>query len=235
MFTFESLEKRQLLSAASLRGATLTIRGDLNRDNVIVVSVADDGDTVEVDFGDGRTQSFDTARIKNINIKGGRRNDDISIIERDGELTGIRLQVFLDRGNDKLDADVTAVRADGGSGNDALLGSTGNDTLLGRDGNDDLFGGAGDDGIWGDRGNDDLRGDDGEDDLWGGHGNDEIDGGKGEDMLDGGWGDDILVDKAESSTRINHFYGGRGIDEFYADKRDKLFDAQPFEKVYYAT
>ena len=59
-----------------------------------------------------------------------------------------RLTVKSLGGNDviealTLDANVVLFTADGGSGNDILVGSVGNDTLLGGDGNDILLGNAG--------------------------------------------------------------------------------------------
>ena len=76
----------------------------------------------------------------------------------------------LGAGNDTLvvDSNVTAdIHADGGKGNDVMIGGSGddrfdggsgNDRLIGRDGNDTLKGGGGDDYLRGDRGRDNLDG-----------------------------------------------------------------------------
>jgi T1SS-143 domain-containing protein len=93
-------------------------------------------------------------------------------------------------GRDALGAVI--VNAEGGSGNDILVGNNaanvltggnGEDVLVGRDGNDMLNGGAGDDTLQGDGGNDTLRGGDDDDILEGGTGNDTLEGGEGNDSL----------------------------------------------------
>jgi Ca2+-binding RTX toxin-like protein len=63
----------------------------------------------------------------------------------------------------------------------------------GGDGDDDLLGGAGNDTLSGDGGNDKLNGRGGNDTLNGGAGDDELTGGPGVDVLDGGPGDNILI------------------------------------------
>lgn len=74
--------------------------------------------------------------------------------------------------------------ADGGSGDDALLGGAGDDILFGGDGADVLFAGSGDNVVFGGAGDDVLRGEEGDDVL---------DGGDGDDVLIGGSGDDVLL------------------------------------------
>jgi Ca2+-binding RTX toxin-like protein len=117
----------------------------------------------------------------------------------------------LGGGDDTLvvDADVKAdITADGGSGDDVMVGGggddkfkggCGDDIMLGRGGNDCLDGGCGDDIIAGGKGRDHLKGGCGDDILLGGKNRDHLDGGPGRDYLDGGQGKDT-----------NH--GGPGID-----------------------
>jgi Ca2+-binding RTX toxin-like protein len=112
-------------------------------------------------------------------------------------------------GNDSLTGDWLANRIEGGSGNDAVLGSAGNDSLLGSGGNDTLSGGEGND--W----------------LSGGAGNDSLLGGAGIDVADfslttggitvnltigtsKGEGDDVLKE-------IENVIGGTGNDNFTGD------------------
>lgn len=79
----------------------------------------------------------------------------------------------LGAGNDILivDENVTAnIHADGGAGNDVLIGGSGNDHLKGGSGNDALFGRGGNDRLEGNRGNDLLVGGRGWDSLVGGPG-----------------------------------------------------------------
>lgn len=110
-----------------------------------------------------------------------------------------------------------AVRIDGTSGNDVIVGNDldnlivgagGNDLICGGGGNDDLRGGSGDDMLSGGPGDDILRGgsgmdvlngDDGRDTIDGGRNNDRIDGGAGNDTVTGGSGTDNCAN-AESAT-----------------------------------
>jgi Ca2+-binding RTX toxin-like protein len=75
-------------------------------------------------------------------------------------------------------------RADGGAGDDVLLGGAGDDVLSGGDGADVIFAGSGDNVAFGGAGDDVLRGEEGDDVL---------DGGAGDDILIGGAGDDVLL------------------------------------------
>jgi Ca2+-binding RTX toxin-like protein len=104
-------------------------------------------------------------------------------------------QFKLGAGDDLLlvDSDVDAnIKADGGAGNDLLIGGGGNDTLDGGKGDDLIFGGAGDDKIKGGRGNDLIFGGSGNDKINGGRGNDVIFGGPGDDTIKGGKGRDLI-------------------------------------------
>jgi Ca2+-binding RTX toxin-like protein len=108
----------------------------------------------------------------------------------------------LGAGNDTLvvDGNVNAnIHANGGSGNDVMIGGNGNDVLKGGSGNDFIAGRGGNDHIEGNRGNDVLLGGNGNDHVEGGRGNDYVSGGNGNDWLQGGRGND-------------HLDGGRGND-----------------------
>ena len=102
----------------------------------------------------------------------------------------------LGSGNDTLivDKDVTAnIHADGGAGNDVLIGGSGNDHLKGGSGNDAIFGRGGNDHLEGGRGNDWLSGGRSQGHLGGNRGNDLLVGGKGWDSLVGGPGFDWKI------------------------------------------
>ncbi|HVK18731.1 MAG TPA: calcium-binding protein [Fimbriiglobus sp.] len=105
------------------------------------------------------------------------------------EAAGDRLEVAGLGGDDSIDAtglEAAEMRflADGGAGDDVLLGGAGDDVLLGGDGADVLFAGSGDNVAFGGAGDDVLRGEEGDDVL---------DGGAGDDVLLGGAGDDVLL------------------------------------------
>ena len=81
-----------------------------------------------------------------------------------------------------------------------LQGDSGHDTLLGGDGDDQLYGGTGTDSLDGGTGNDHLYGEGDEDTLLGGSGNDHLDGGDATDSLEGGDGNDSLL----RTIRLRH-------------------------------
>jgi len=145
----------------------------------------------------------------------------------------------LGAGDDTLvvDSNVNAnVHANGGSGDDVLIGGNGNDTLNGGTGNDIIAGRGGNDTISGGDGNDCLFGGDGNDTISGGRGNDYLDGGRGNDVLRGGRGNDILRGGAGNDALFGgpgndyldggpgHDYnnGGPGIDQVKFDWADIL-------------
>ncbi len=105
------------------------------------------------------------------------------------EPAGDRLQINGLGGSDAIDAtglEPTRMRlfADGGDGDDVLLGGDGDDVLSGGDGADVIFAGSGDNVAFGGAGDDVLRGEEGDDVL---------DGGVGDDILIGNAGDDVLL------------------------------------------
>ncbi|MBX9628598.1 MAG: hypothetical protein K2X82_32675 [Gemmataceae bacterium] len=105
------------------------------------------------------------------------------------EAAGDVLEVNGLGGDDSIDAtDLEPARmrfrADGGAGDDALLGGDGDDVLSGGTGDDVVFAGSGDNVAFGGAGDDILRGEEGDDVL---------DGGAGDDVLIGNAGDDVLL------------------------------------------
>ena len=117
----------------------------------------------------------------------------------------------LGAGNDTLvvDSNVTAdIHADGGKGNDVMIGGSGDDTLKGGDGSDIIAGRGGNDHIDGGRGRDYLFGGNGNDVIHGGKGNDYIDGGNGNDVEFGGKGNDVL----SGGPGFDALFGGPGFD-----------------------
>ncbi len=90
--------------------------------------------------------------------------------------------------------------ANGGSGNDTIVGNSANNILVGNGGNDNISGGDG---------NDTLDGGAGNDTLYGGDGNDTLEAGTGSDTLYGGAGDDVLN---TAGGGVGTLYGGTGND-----------------------
>jgi Ca2+-binding RTX toxin-like protein len=141
------------------------------------------------------------------------------------------------------------VIANGGAGNDELVGGSGWDPF-GR-----LDGGPGDDQVRGADGGDDLRGGGGRDQLYGLGGDDRLSdgdrdrragkGGPGRDLLDGGAGDDtVSYDQRTASVAVNigddqpdggrgegdrltsieSITGGRGNDRLLGDRQPNTID-----------
>lgn len=122
-------------------------------------------------------------------------------------------------GNDRLVGNATDNRLGGNDGNDVLLGFGGADRLFGDAGRDWLFGGAGRDRAYGGKGHDRLFGKDGRDLLLGGLGKDKLFGGKGNDVLGGGAGNDVLAgsggrDWLNGGGGDDTLTGGAGRDVF---------------------
>jgi serralysin len=82
--------------------------------------------------------------------------------------------------------------ANGGSGDDAIVGNAVGNTLYGNNGVDRLTGRGGNDILLGGKGSDRLQGSVGIDLTSGGDGKDRLIGGAGQDVLVGGWGADIF-------------------------------------------
>jgi hypothetical protein len=118
-------------------------------------------------------------------------------------------------GNDILDVDDAvgaAVWAQGGHGNDTLVGGSGRDYLYGGAGNDQIYGGRHSDRLYGESGNDRLHGQTGSDRLIGGPDDDELYGGTGSDRLYGGAGNDHLDGGFDYYS--DYLFGGTGKDTF---------------------
>jgi serralysin len=114
--------------------------------------------------------------------------------------------------NDGLYGMSGADRLYGMGGDDTLDADTGNDMLAGGDGVDVLAGWAGNDVLYGGNGDDQMEGLDGDDKLYGGAGTDSVSGGKGRDWLDGGAGDDGLVGDEPGKVYADVLLGGSGSD-----------------------
>jgi Ca2+-binding RTX toxin-like protein len=119
--------------------------------------------------------TVDTSEVFDVEGVGG--NDTFVVNDLTG--TGVELVKFSGgNGNDKLDGTATSTRleAEGGAGDDELIGSSIADTLSGGDGNDTIGGEKGNDVMIGGNGDDTLEWDDGDgsDIISGNAGNDTV-------------------------------------------------------------
>jgi Ca2+-binding RTX toxin-like protein len=140
-----------------------------------------------------------------------------------------KIDIFCGEGDDIVVATVAVTRgfyADGGGGNDRMVGGVGPDTFLGASGKDQLYGSFGNDRLNGAGGNDKVLGEAGADRLYGGDGNDYIDGGSsvdrmylgnGMDTAFGAGGNDIFYAIDRTKDEI---FGGGGDDSATADVND---------------
>ena len=175
----ECLEPRELLAAAIDYDSVtkqVVVTGTTG-DDAATIS-ASDASTINVAVvTDGVTvqQSFAASAVNSIAFNAGAGNDSL------------------------MNSTSTPVVADGGDGNDSLVGGSGNDTLYGIGGDDTLVGGDGNDLIRGGSGNDSLDGGAGNDTLLGEGGSfDTLRGGLGNDLLDGGTGtSDLLSEEGD--------------------------------------
>ncbi len=174
-------------------------------DNIVVNDMSGtDLDRVNIDLAGALGGNAGDGAADTITLQATNGDDAVTISLVNGNLVvdGLASQVVisnfegnLDRlvinglaGDDVIDASALlsgfAFNANGGAGNDVLLGGAGNDVMTGGDGDDVLLGAAGDD---------------------------VLDGGDGEDVLIGGAGNDVLLN---GEIVISDFLSGKlaGID-----------------------
>ncbi|MGP3966614.1 calcium-binding protein [Streptomyces sp. 6N223] len=162
-------------------------------------------------------------------------------ITADPEEPHLRVELFLDDGDDTLDAGASVWQVvHGGAGDDVLtdsggsllynefngddgddtitgaewqIGGGGSDTLTGTDRDDNLNGQWGNDTIHAGDGADWLKGAAGDDELHAGAGNDSVHGNAGNDTMFGDAGDDVL----EGGQGTDQIDGGTGDDVIHQD------------------
>ncbi|WDI32473.1 M10 family metallopeptidase [Hyphococcus flavus] len=130
-------------------------------------------------------------------------------------------------GQDMLIGNELANSLSGNTGDDTLDGGDDNDFMLGNDDNDSIIGGSGNDSANGNDGDDELFGNQGDDLLVGSTGNDTIDGGAGLDVIYGGDGEDMLMggsarDVLAAGVKNDILDGGGGRDELYGGANNDL-------------
>src|SRR4051794_19180825 len=164
-------------ASASVANNTLTITGTDGDDAVSISFVANAGNTVLVDLGNGSTQSFDRSTFNAASVFLGRGDDQLRTVSGGSSVTDPTLNVS------------------GGAGDDVILGGAGNDTLAGGAGDDDIRAGAGVDVISGNQGADVVDGGTGNDIELLGTGRDTAlwVPGEASDVVTGGTGNDDLA------------------------------------------
>jgi serralysin len=97
---------------------------------------------------------------------------------------------------------------------EAADGGSGDDTLVGNAAGNIFFGG---------RGKDHLDGRAGPDQLFGEQNGDRVKGGKGTDQMSGGPGPDVLLARDGKRDRVS---GGKGHDIATVDRHDRVFSVE---------
>lgn len=220
--SFESLEQRQLLTAAPgtavLENGVLTVCGTDAADTIIVADRQDDY-FVAANFLTS-IQLFPKADVTSIRVLGGEGDDTLvaTSLNEPATLQG-------ENGADRIFAGLSNDRLEGGAGDDLIFGNRGADVILGGsgvdrvfagDGNDIVNGGDDNDRLQGNGGDDLLNGDAGDDQLLGSGGNDTVNGGVGNDTLLGGAGNDRLWGNAGNDLLV----GEGDHDELFGEDGD---------------
>jgi Ca2+-binding RTX toxin-like protein len=167
---FETLERRQLLSAA-LENGVLSVFGTALGDEITIIRPKVAPDFLRLSFN-GRFRRFPIADVHRIEVYGRRGNDVISVGFANYDPAKIQVYIAGTGGSDTIA---------GSLGNDTLIGDSGDDSIIGLDGNDSLVGGQGNDSLIGQAGKDTMVGGDGDDFMDGIVGTDSVDGGNGMD------------------------------------------------------
>jgi Ca2+-binding RTX toxin-like protein len=180
--SFQLLEPRRLLSAILYPYPQYTGLLQVNgTDANDVITISRAGSSIVVNINNDPPQSFPASQTRQVIADGYGGNDRITLAN------GLNLQ---------------HMSADGGYGNDTLIGSDGNDSLFGELGDDSLVGGAGNDYL--DSGLQDiLRA------RYVYHRDNSVSQAVGDrNTLDGGAGNDTLVNGMSNDD----IFGGAGID-----------------------
>lgn len=228
-------ERSGRLSIDSIRKYSVNTELD---DGVLKIdgSIFDDKVTVEVMKSSSRSPSSTKFRSGALKIQVTLRGtciwktalSDVESIEfsgRDGDdsfenLTSIPSFAEGGDGDDVLIGGSSADLLYGDDGDDEIDGGCGPDEIHGGDGSDVLSGGEQDDVIYGDGNSDTLHGDAGDDSLYGGSGGDSLYGDSGDDSLAGMKGDDGLF----GGDGDDSLSGGQNEDRFLYQDDDTLVD-----------
>lgn len=134
----EKLEKRQLLTTTfDAVSGTLTISGTNKPDTVEFANNGATFTVFETSSGNTVQSTFDTAKVKLMNISLGDGSDTLIM----GRLP-VNASINGGKGNDRLSAGAGADTILGGGGDDYIFGSDGKDRIDGGGQGDDMLGGG---------------------------------------------------------------------------------------------
>ncbi|MFM8546432.1 MAG: hypothetical protein ACKODB_02225, partial [Betaproteobacteria bacterium] len=184
------------------------------------------GGTVNVEF-DNWYQTYSGVRRVVVNMGGGNDVFDAS------RLSGVILDADGGAGNDTMIGGAglsgSGGTLKGGSGNDKISLAQGVDaayTMEGGEGDDVITGGLGNDILKGDAGNDKIDGGTGNDQIWGGTGNDQLRGGSGYDtyVFETNFGDDSFTD-SDGNTALDFSRVANGVTVTVAKRSISMVDS----------
>src|SRR5438874_659925 len=128
----ETLERRQLMSAVSLKDGILLVQGQTGAPNELAINLSLDGQSIWGVANGSAGSAVQISQVRQIRIIGG---DDADTIHVDPHVA-IPVYIQSDSGDDNISA---------GAGNDTIVGGSGNDTIDGCLGKDVIYGGKGSD------------------------------------------------------------------------------------------
>jgi hypothetical protein len=175
----ETLEDRNLFSSVTLDGHILSLTGDAETKNQLLVELSEDGAKVRGVVNGVHGMWVDRSVVKTINIVGGEDADTIWV----NPALKARVRVDAGEGADHITTAGGNDTINAGPGDDFVYAGPGHDRVHGEDGADTLVGGGGNDTIVGAVGNDSLIGGGGHDRLFTGSGTDYASGGAGNDVI----------------------------------------------------
>jgi Ca2+-binding RTX toxin-like protein len=195
----ERLENRLLLSSAVVKDKKLTVRGDMNAPNTIIVSLDKGKNNVLVDLN-GTMFTFKKDNVERVTLVGGDLADTLEV-----DQSVVKFSIFT--------------RFLGNGGDDTLIGGKERDLMYGDDGNDTIISGDGTDTIVGGNGNDTIIAGNGQKVIYGGPGDDIISAGTGQGYIFGEDGNDTIT---TGDARFEIF-GNAGNDTINGHGRDTLW------------
>jgi len=196
----ETLEHRRLLSTITLSDNRLTIVGNQNSPNRIIVGYSP-GTRYVVCVVNGVPTDFKKDDVGGVYIFGGNDNDYIAISQA---------RAPFDKG----------LRIMGEGGNDTLIGGDSDDIIYGGSGNDYISLGSGDDVAVAGGGNVRILGGDATKTIFGGTGNDVIEMGDSHGYIFSNQGSDSILDSSGAQFEI---LGGGGNDTITSLGEDTIW------------